>query len=64
MYYEDGLAIEDIANVLNETISRILRPLRAYNLFLEAKDILEKEEGVIIEIDNFDFTNSRKILLL
>ncbi|WP_336703649.1 hypothetical protein [Chryseobacterium indologenes] len=57
MYYEDGLAIEDIANVLNETVSRILRPLRAYNLFLEAKDILEKEEGLIIEIDNFDFTN-------
>lgn len=57
MYYDDGLSIEDISNVLNETVSRVLKPLRAYNLFLEAKDILEKEEGLVIEIDNFDFTN-------
>lgn len=57
MYYDDGLSIEDIASVLNETPSKILKPLRAYNLFLEAKDTLEREEGLTIEIDNFDFTN-------
>ncbi len=57
MYYEDGLSIEDIADILNETTPKVIKPLKAYNLFLEGKDILEKEEGIIIEIDKFDFTN-------
>lgn len=56
MYY-DGLSIEDIAEVLNESKSKILKPLKAYNLFLEGKDLLEKEDNTIIDIDNFDFTN-------
>lgn len=63
MYYDDGLSISDIASVLNETTSKILRPLKAYNLFIEAKDILEREEGLIIEIDNFDFTNLERFYL-
>ncbi|MBP4139793.1 hypothetical protein EV143_11723 [Flavobacterium chryseum] len=57
MYYEDGLSIEDIADVLNESITKIVKPLKAYNLFLEGKELLEKEEDIIIEIDKFDFTN-------
>ncbi|MCK0201056.1 hypothetical protein [Ornithobacterium rhinotracheale] len=57
MYYEDGLSIEDICDVLNEKKSKILKPLRAYNLFFEGKEILEKEEGLIIDVADFEFTN-------
>lgn len=57
MYYEDGLSVEDIGEVLNESRAKILKPLKAYNLFLEGKDILEKEEGIIIEITEFEITN-------
>lgn len=57
MYYEDGLVIEDICDVLNESRARILKPLKAYNLFFEGKDVLEKEDGIIIEISDFEFTN-------
>lgn len=57
MYYEDGLVIEDICDVLNESRAKILKPLKAYNLFFEGKDILVKEEGIIIEISDFEFTN-------
>lgn len=57
MYYEDGLSIEDIAEVLNESKSKIIKPLKAYNLFLEGKHLLEQEENIKIEIDDFDFTN-------
>lgn len=61
MYEKDGLTIDDICEVLNETRSNILRPLKAYNLFLEGKEILEKEEGVIINIENFDLTNLERV---
>lgn len=57
MYYEGGLSIDDICDVLNESRARILKPLKAYNLFFEGKEILEKEEGLNIDIANFDFTN-------
>ena len=57
MYYEDGLSIKDIADVLYETVPKIIKPLKAYNLFLEGKDVLEKEEGIYLEIDKFEFTN-------
>ncbi|NBL66000.1 hypothetical protein GV828_12400 [Flavobacterium sp. NST-5] len=57
MYYEDGLSIDDICDVLNESRARILKPLKAYNLFFEGKEILEKEENLTIDIANFDFTN-------
>jgi len=57
MYYEDGLVIEDICEVLNESRAKILKPLKAYNLFLEGQEILDREEGIIIDIANFDFTN-------
>lgn len=57
MYYEDGLSIEDICDVLNENRANILKPLKAYNLFFEGKEVLEKEEGTEIDISEFDITN-------
>lgn len=57
MYGNDGLSIEDICTVLNETRANVLKPLKAYNLFLEGKEILEKEEGISIDVINFDITN-------
>lgn len=61
MYYEDGLTIEDICDVLNESKAKILKPLKAYNLFLEGKEILEKEAGIIIDISSFEFTNLERL---
>ncbi|WP_426429657.1 hypothetical protein ACPX19_08925 [Winogradskyella sp. HB-48] len=57
MFYEDGLVVEDICDVLNESRAKILKPLKAYNLFYEGKEILEKEEGIIIDVADFEFTN-------
>src|SRR5690606_2951829 len=51
------LSIEDICDVLNETRSRVLKPLKAYNLFLEGQEVLNKEENISIDIGSFDFTN-------
>ncbi len=61
MYEKDGLSIDDICEVLNETRSNVLKPLKAYNLFIEGKEILEKEEGIIIDIENFDLTNLERL---
>ena len=57
MYYEDGLSIEDICDVLNESRAKILKPLKAYNLFLEGQAVLEKEENIKIDIADFEITN-------
>jgi hypothetical protein len=57
MYYEEGLSIEDICHVLNEKRSSVLRPLKAYNLFFEGKEVLEKEKNIFIDISDFDITN-------
>lgn len=57
MYYEDGLVIEDICDVLNESRAKILKPLKAYNLFLEGQELLEKEAGIKIDIADFEITN-------
>src|SRR5690554_4742490 len=57
MYYKNGLNIKDICNVLNESKAKILKPLKAYNLFLEGQDVLKKEEGIKIDIANFEVTN-------
>lgn len=57
MFYEDGLVVEDICDVLNESRAKILKPLKAYNLFYEGKEILEKEEGIEIDVADFEFTN-------
>ena len=57
MFYEDGLSIDDICEVLNEKRSNIVKPLKAYNLFFEGKEILEKEKEIHIDISDFDITN-------
>ncbi len=57
MYYEDGLVVEDICDVLNESRAKILKPLKAYNLFYEGKEILERQDNIVIDIADFDFTN-------
>lgn len=61
MYEKDGLSIEDICEVLNETRGNVLKPLKAYNLFFEGKEILEKEEETYIDVDNFDLTNLERL---
>ena len=63
MYYEDGLVIEDICDVLNESRAKILKPLKAFNLFHEGKEILEKEKGIKIDVADFDFTNLERFYL-
>lgn len=57
MFYEDGLVVEDICDVLNESRAKILKPLKAYNLFYEGREILEKEEGIVVNVADFEFTN-------
>ncbi len=57
MYYEDGLNIEDICDVLNESRAKILKPLKAYNLFLEGQEVLQKKGDVKLDISNFEITN-------
>ncbi len=57
LYYEGALSIEDICDVLSETRAKILKPLKAYNLYFEGKDILEKEENMTLDISTFEFTN-------
>jgi len=61
MYYEDGLVIEDICDVLNESRAKILKPLKAYNLFLEGQELLEKEAGIKIDIADFEITNLERL---
>ena len=66
MYYEDGLVIEDICDVLNESRAKILKPLKAYNLFLEGQELLEKEAGIKIDIADFErfygYEEARKLI--
>jgi hypothetical protein len=57
MYYEHALSIENICEVLNVSKSRIIKPLKTYNLFIEGQNILEKEASITLEISDFDFTN-------
>lgn len=61
--YSDGLSIEDVCKVLNETRGNVLGPLRAYNLFIEGQDIL-RDNGVEINIDSFDITNLERFAML
>ena len=61
MYHVDCLSIEDICRVLNEKKSKVIRPLKAYNLFVECRDVLFKEEGNYIDIANFDITNLERL---
>ena len=57
MYYKDGLSLDDICLLLNETQGNIKKILKAYNLFDEAQKIYLEKTGEFIEISNFDITN-------
>jgi hypothetical protein len=57
MYEKDGLSIDDICDILNETRGNVLRPLKAYHLFSKGKEIVEKEGMNTIDIEKFDLTN-------
>ena len=56
MYMKDGLSVEDICDVLNETRGNVLKTIKVFNLFKEGQTIMEKE-GVHINTDNFNLTN-------
>lgn len=56
MYLKDGLSVDDICDVLNETRGNVLKTIKVYNLFKEGQIIMEKE-GVHINTDNFNLTN-------
>ena len=56
MYLKDGLSVDDICDVLNETRGNVLKTIKVYNLFKEGQSILDKE-GVHINTDNFNLTN-------
>lgn len=56
MYTKDGLSVEDICKVLNETRGNILKTIKVFNLFKEGQNIMEKE-GIHINTDTFNLTN-------
>lgn len=61
--YDEGLSIDDICNVLNETRANVLSPIKAYNLFLEGKEILEKN-GIAIDLASFEISNLERFSAL
>ncbi|MFH7013107.1 hypothetical protein ACHRV5_14665 [Flavobacterium sp. FlaQc-52] len=56
MIYRDGLTLEEISNSLGLSSSQTIEPLKAINLFLEGKKILE-EKNISISVKDFEFTN-------
>ena len=56
MYWKDGLSVDDICEVLNETRGNVLKTIKINNLFKEAQSILDKE-SIHINTDNFNLTN-------
>lgn len=57
MFYNDGLVINDISELLYETSGKIKGYLKAYNLFYEAQQLYLKDTGEFIDISKFDITN-------
>lgn len=60
MFTKDGLSIDEICRVLNETRGNILRTIKVYNLFVEGRDIMRKE-GYDINEGNFNLTNLERL---
>lgn len=54
--YEEGLSIDDICSLLNETRANILNPLKTYHLFIEGQNIFINR-GETVDFDTFDITN-------
>lgn len=57
MYYVDGLTIDDICDVLNQSRAKIIKPLKAYNLFMEGQAIVKRDLNIDINVTEFEFTN-------
>ncbi|EOR95373.1 hypothetical protein ADIARSV_1444 [Arcticibacter svalbardensis MN12-7] len=57
MFYNDGLVINDICELLYETSGNIKNYLKAYNLFFEAQQLHLRDTGEFIDISKFDITN-------
>lgn len=57
MYYKDGLSIDDICELVNETSGKVKGYLKAYNLFYEAQQIYLSDSGEFVDISKFDITN-------
>ena len=56
MIYRDGLTVEEISNSLGLSSTQTMEPLKAINLFLEGKKLLE-QKGIVISVKDFEFTN-------
>jgi len=56
MIYRDGLTVEEISSSLGLTSNQTMEPLKAINLFLEGKKLLE-QKGIVISVKDFEFTN-------
>ena len=63
MYTKDGLSVEDICEVLNETRGNILKTIKVFNLFKEGQTIMEKE-GIHINTDTFNLTNLERFYVV
>lgn len=61
--YEEGLSIDDICSLLNETRANILNPLRTYHLFVEGQNIFFNRNETI-NIETFDITNLERFCSL
>jgi len=56
MVYRDGLSLKDISDSLGLSTKEAIEPLKALNVFVEGKKILEKE-GISLTAKEFEFTN-------
>lgn len=56
MIYRDGLTLEEISDSLGLSSSQTIEPLKAINLFLEGKKILE-QKNISVSVKDFEFTN-------
>jgi hypothetical protein len=56
MIYRDGLTLEEISDSLGLSGTQTIEPLKAINLFLEGKKILE-QKNISISVKDFEFTN-------
>lgn len=56
MIYRDGLTLDEISDSLGLSSSQTIEPLKAINLFLEGKKLLE-QKNISISVKDFEFTN-------
>lgn len=56
MIYRDGLTLDEISDSLGLSNNQTIEPLKAINLFLEGKKLLEQKD-ISISVKDFEFTN-------